>query len=118
MMKAIFTLILLLSSASAFAGDYEDGMFACMLRDHTTAIAKLKKPAEQGDVKAQVCLGEMYSTGESGLRDYEQAVYWYTKAAEQGHWEAQYWLGTMYEKGQGVPKDYEQAFYWYTKGAE
>jgi Sel1 repeat len=45
--------------------------------------------AEQGDVKAQVNLGEMYDRGELGKPDYAAAAKWWRRAAEQGNAEAQ-----------------------------
>lgn len=67
--------------------------------------AELKAAAEQGDVKAQLSLGEMYARGEGVPQDYVEAAKWYRKAAEQGNADAQTTLGLMYSEGVGVPKD-------------
>jgi TPR repeat protein len=82
------------------------------------AMAVFIGEAENGDIRVQFVLGEMYRDGEGVEQDDRQAVYWYTKAAEQGHVDAQYILGTMFENGQGASQDYQQAARWYTKAAE
>ena len=48
-------------------------------------VDELSKKAEQGDVEAQVELGDMYYFGEYAEQDYKKAFEWYTKAAEQGY---------------------------------
>lgn len=44
-----------------------------------------RKTAEQGDAKAQWCLGRCYESGDGVIQDKDEAVKWYRKAAEQGH---------------------------------
>ena len=55
-MKRTIFILMLLASASAFAGDYEDGEAAYNRRDYTTAYSKFMEAAEQGYVDAQVDL--------------------------------------------------------------
>ena len=50
--------------------------------------------AEQGDVDAQLNLGNMYFNGEGVPQDDKAAVKWYRLAAEQGNARAQHNLGT------------------------
>lgn len=77
-----------------------------------------RKAAEQGDINAQVSLGQMYLVGRGGPRNDVKAAHWYGKAAEQGHAEAQVIIGLLYEEGQGVPQDYLEAARWYQKASE
>ena len=71
---------------------------------------ELHKAAEQGNVDAQLALGDMYHNGEGGVpQDDKEAVNWYRKAAEQGDAEAQYNIGMMYQKGEAVSQDYKEA---------
>ena len=72
--------------------------------------------AEQGDVRAQNDLGNLYFNGKGVEKNLGQAVYWFTKAAEQGLATAQYNLGICYSYG--TETNPEKAFYWYQKAAE
>ena len=82
------------------------------------SMVEQKTKAEQGDVKAQHWLGDMYYYGKGVSKDLEEALRWYEKAAENEHAQAQYWLGRMYYYGKGVPEDHEKASYWWKKAAE
>ena len=87
-------------------------------KDYAKAVELYTKLAGQGNVFAQLDLGDMYYNGEGLAQDYEKAVEWYTKAAEHNYGAAQFRLGVMYYKGVGVAQDYMKAFVWYTKAAE
>ncbi|KAF9129859.1 hypothetical protein BG015_004088 [Linnemannia schmuckeri] len=54
--------------------------------------------ANQGDMEAQIALGDRYKKGEGVTRDLKAAMGWYRKAAEgaQGHPRAQYNIGLLY----------------------
>ena len=54
--------------------------------------------ASQGDVHAQVALGDRYKDGQEVHQDHLAAFDWYLKAAEQGHPRAQYNIGLLYEE--------------------
>ncbi|KAF9127994.1 hypothetical protein BGW39_005440 [Mortierella sp. 14UC] len=91
---------------------------------HTTpaphdAIMQLTAKAKQGDMSAQVELGEEYFSGyEDGLpQDSEAAMKWFLQAANQGHPAAQYYVGLMYYRGLGVPVDKQTAAEWFLKAA-
>ena len=77
-----------------------------------------KIKAEQGDAKAQLYLGVMYSIGIGVPEDDVEAAKWYQKAAEQGDAKAQYMLGDMHYYDRGVPKDYTKAAKWFRKAAD
>lgn len=78
----------------------------------------LRARAEQGDVSAQIVLGNMYYNGEGVPEDDREAVRWYRLAAEQGYASAQFALGVMYDNGEGVPEDNREAVRWYQLAAE
>jgi len=79
---------------------------------------KMKENASQGNVLAQLNLGNLYYYGKGITQDYKQAAMWYQKAAEQGDVDAQLNLGDMYYDGKGVTQDYKKAAMWYKKPAE
>lgn len=65
--------------------------------DAAKAVEWLQKPATDGDAKAQVSLGVIYSLGGPGLQaDHLKVEKWYYKAATQGDHYAQYKLGETY----------------------
>lgn len=97
---------------SAAAGDFEDAMRLYENRDYEKAAALFRKAAEQGDVRSQVRLGAMHSTGHGVPLDERQAVSWYHKAAEQKSAAAQLFLGMRYANGRGVEIDYIEAEKW------
>lgn len=74
--------------------------------------------AEQGDVKAQFDIGEMYASGLGVTRDINAAFEWYLKAALQGHVKAAYKTGYAYFKGQGTTVDTQQALHWLSFASE
>lgn len=80
-------------------------------------LSLIRSEAEQGNVKLQYQLGQMYLQGENVETDYEQAVSWFKKAAQQGDKNSQYQLGRIYEHGLGVKKDIKVAMNWYKKSA-
>ena len=65
--------------------------------------------AKQGDVNAQIYLGEIFERGLGREPDYAQAAAWYGKAAETGHPAAQISLAQLYEKGLGVDQNSAEA---------
>lgn len=75
----------------------------------------LCEAAEQGDVKAQIRLGAMYSLGDGVKQDDYQSFQWYKKAAEQGDYFAQYMTGANYSVGKGVSQDKSLAREWFGK---
>ena len=123
-MKPILTSIcltiaaLLGSAGVSWSADYQKGLTAAENGDYVTALREWTALAEQGDVRAQYNLGQMYRMGHGVSRDYKIAVKWYTLAAEKGLSFAQFNLGTMYFAGNGVMQDYEIAAKWQRLAAE
>lgn len=81
---------------------YDRASFASSLA-HWLGLAK------DGDVKAQVYVGEIFERGLGREPDYSRAADWYRQAAEAGSPEAQISLAQLYEKGLGVPRDPDKA---------
>lgn len=82
-------------------------------------LASLRRQVAQGDVEAEVALGNLYESGQSVLPlDPVMAAQWYRRAADKGHIGAQINLATMYLDGHGVARDAAQAAAWYRKAAE
>ncbi len=115
MKKILLTLssALLLSASSAWAGPFEDAMFAYEKGDYAAAVEMLRPLGEQGNITAQATLGLLYDTGYGVSHDLGEAVKWYRMAAKQGDKSARYNLGQMYDTGQGVPQDNVRAYMWF-----
>jgi hypothetical protein len=84
------------------------------------ALPLLKAAAEQGDVKGQTGLANMYLIGRGGLQKNEaETVRWYRKAADKEYADAQAGLGYMYQNGLGGLKQSDtEAVKWYLKAAK
>jgi uncharacterized protein len=113
-----FPLVVILSSAVCFAGDYEDGTAAFDRGDYAIALKKLHPLAEQGNALAQNSLGVMYVEGKGVSQDSDEAIRWFRKAADQGLAEAQTNLGWMYVEGKSVSQDYAEAAKWFRNAAD
>ena len=111
-------MLMLSSSHAAIADDLEDGVAAYVKQDFATALRLWTPLAEQGNVEAELQLGQMYDLGRGVAEDAKTAVKWYTLAAEKGDKYAQNNLGKKYERGQGVAQNYKIAVKWYTLSAE
>ena len=79
--------------------------------------------AEDGHVKVQIALAEMYESGWSFsggaiVKNIATAAKWYLRAANGGNLNAQYKVATMYRKGIGVDRDYNAALKWFHEAAE
>src|SRR5690349_1712315 len=81
-------------------------------------FAAVKAKAAQGDLEAQVKLGQLYASGEGVKRDFAEAARWYKQAADKGYAEAQSALGELYEAGRGVSLDFTQAAKLYRSAAD
>ncbi len=76
-----------------------------------------EKAAEQGDMKAQYHLFELFSEGEGVGKNIEEAVKWLRKSAALGNEEAQFQLGRCYAYGNGTEQNHNLAVFWYRKAA-
>ncbi len=106
----MFLTALLLSGwlLPAYADDLKDGGPVDPLRDK----------GMNGDVAAQMELGNQYFFGDKRPRNYTIAAWWYRKAALQNCREAQFNLGLCYENGLGVKRSRYKAFQFYSLASE
>ena len=109
--------VLLLFSASLFAGEFEAGVDAAASGDYETALRHWRLLADAGHVDAQFNIGLLYDNGAGVDRDPAQAAEWYRRAAESGDRTAQSYLAEMYANGHGVERNFAEAVEWYRKAA-
>jgi len=86
-------------------------------RDERRAAEWLEKAALQGNVYAEMTLGDLYENGRGVPKNAAIAADWRTKAATRGNVRAQELLGKMYLDGNGVAKDRGKAEYWLNRAA-
>lgn len=76
-----------------------------------------KMMANNGNVKAMVHLGDMYSKGEGVERNTRYAFNLFLRAAKGGNSKGMCKLARMYQKGDGIKQNFKKAFYYYDKAA-
>lgn len=118
-MKAA-TLLFGLFCGAAFPAlaDFEAGITKFDRGDFAGALRELRRPAEQGNVKAQFVVGIIQLKGLGVPPQPDAAARWIRKAAEGGLVEAQVELAQLYRDGQGVPQDLREMVGWYGRAAE
>jgi len=84
---------------------------------YAEAAAMLKLLADQGNVKAQSRLGQMYLEGQGVERNDQEGLRLARAAASLGDVDAQLRIGGLYEQGRGVPQNNFQAYVWYSAAA-
>lgn len=78
---------------------------------------RIREDARDGDIYAQVEMGNMYAEGDGVEQDFAEAAKWYRNAADKGYHLAQYLIGGLYKEGKGVPQDDDEAIKWFRKAA-
>ena len=73
--------------------------------EYEQSLEKLRKPAEEGDPRAQHELGMAYYNGYGVEQDYGEAIKWLRLAAAQDVPQALFILGCCYYEGTGVPRN-------------
>ncbi len=68
--------------------------------DQVKACRAALRPAQEGNLAAQLRIGTCFQTGTGFPRDHEQAAHWFRKAMAEGDTTAQAWLGGMMVEGQ------------------
>ena len=81
------------------------------------AVDYFKRAADQGNVEAHYCLGELYYNGNGVRKSFPTAINYFRYAAEAGLAEAQYMMGVMARNGQGCDKNIPEARQWLQKAA-
>ena len=74
--------------------------------------------AENGKVRSQYDVGNMYLKGQGTSIDESKAFGWFNKAARNGHVKSQFKVGFMLLNGTGVKKNYAKAEKWLRKAAK
>lgn len=87
-------------------------------RSSPDVVRVLTPTAEEGDVEAQVLLGDCLYWWNGIALNPVRAAHWYRRAAEQGDARGQFALGMCYFCGKGVQLDFTQALSWFRKSAE
>lgn len=114
---ALFAVAMIVAGPLA-AQNLQAGLDAYNRGDWSTALNELLPLAEQGQVKAELYVGNLFGDGHGVELNHATAVKWFKKAAEQGDPEAEYDVGLFYYFGLGgLPKDVEKAAEWYRKSA-
>lgn len=67
-----------------------------------------EKAADLGDAEANVCLGNLWLSGDAGKIDYEEAFERFSLASEAGNTYAKCRLADMYKNGWGVGENYDK----------
>ena len=94
--------IALFSSAAVSGANLEQGLAAYAQGDYDTAWAHCQPLADEGNVDAMFCVGQMYANGFGVAMDDAQAMKWFGLAACEGQPEAMYRLAVMHANGWGV----------------
>jgi hypothetical protein len=102
----------LVVSASAWSGQFADGLAARERGDFAAAFNAFKPLAQSGDANSQFQLSLLYFAGQGVKADSKQALYWLRQAATRGNTQAQSNLGTAFNMGRGVPQDAIKAYAW------
>lgn len=84
-----------LTSLSAVAGPWEDGMAAYNRGDYVPAMQVFRAMAKAGNAKAQGMLGAMYRRGQGVKKSSAHAFMWLTLAARRGDANARAELQTV-----------------------
>lgn len=110
-------LLSLFVTTAAYAS-FEQGKDAYDRKDWKQAIFFLRPLAEQGDDRAMIVLGNMYSQGLGVGQDDQEAFLLYKKAALKNNPDAMAAVGAMYQKGRGIGRNIPLAAAWYRRAAE
>lgn len=100
------------TGAAFLAGEAEEKQGS-----YKNAVKMYTKAAENGEVKAMMALGRVYTEGRVEV-DQAQATHWYTQAAGQGDINAAYETGKRLEAGLGTKEDLKQAATFYEQAAK
>lgn len=90
------------------------GMGCAAVQTQSFDIEPLEGLAADGDVSAQLELGQRFDLGNGVRRNKKKAEHWYRMAAEAGNAEAQNSVGSMLQ----AQRKYGEAHDWYEKAAE
>ena len=107
----------LMLSLPVLADRYEDGGAAYEAGNNVEAMAIWRPLAEEGDLRAQYAIANLYREGLGVEQDLRRAAYWMEQAAGEGFALAQFNLGNAYREGYGVRQDDSAAVNWWRLAA-
>ena len=82
-------------------------------------LEKWRSSAQQGDMRAQYILGQIYALGTGVKANLSESVKWYELSGNQGHENAFFSIGKMFNDGcAATPQDRTQAIVWFNRAAE
>lgn len=99
-----------LAPLHAFAGPFEDAVYAHNDEDYAQALSLFQKLSQEKHASAQFYLGHMIQRGEGIKSSKKKAAKLFMKAAEQSDNNARVALGYMYWTGSGVRQSDKKAF--------
>jgi TPR repeat protein len=119
LLHILFWFTLSVTVSTVCADTFEEGMALYEDSEIKKAIKIWRPLAEQGDVAAQIQLGDMYLRGIGVKADSKEALKWYHSAALQGNSVAEYNLGNLYSSPRpGMEANLDESIKWYRKSAE
>jgi len=95
-------------SAEVLGGIYMFGIGG-VEKDHKISEYFYLKNAENGSIKSQKGLADLYSLGDVTIRNYEKAFYWAKKASDAGSFSAKKILARLYSRGDGIVQNNNMA---------
>ena len=117
-MKLFLPILLLVTSITAHADPFRDGVVAYQQEQYQQALDAWLPLAQSGHVLAQTLVGSMYAYGEGVKKNDHEAFKWLSLAAKKGSAQAQYNLGILYEKGFGTTENKSLARKWFKAAAD
>ena len=80
-LRLMLTISALVASASAWSGQFEDGLAAREMGDYARAVNTFKPLAQSGDANSQFQLSLIYAAGKGVKADSKEALYWLRQAS-------------------------------------
>ena len=113
----LISIILISFPHPSLADNLQDAWGALLDNDYKTAYKLCLPLAEEGNPRAQNCMGILYEEGSGVPKDVQEGFKWFRLAAEQGDAFAQAQVGVRYMYGEGVSHDFELAYMWLSLSA-
>lgn len=118
MQRYLFVLALLSLLSSPACAGFQEGKDAYDNKNWQQAVLHLRPIAEEGDDRALIVLGNMYSNGFGVTQNYQEALSLYKRAAEKNNTDAMNAIGAIYTSGLGVDVSLNTAMQWFHRTAQ
>jgi len=113
----LISIILISFPHPSLADNLQDAWGALLDNDYKTAYKLCLPLAEEGNARAQNCMGILYEAGAGVPKDVQEGFKWFRLAAEQGDAFAQAQVGVRYMYGEGGSQDFVLAYMWLSLSA-